>query len=499
MIVKYFGPPGTGKTTKLRSLVEEDVKKRDMELPRIGYVSFTKGAAEVIRERMHASVEDVKWFRTIHSACMTLAGIGRESVIVAADYRRFREQTGMEIRADDEWDTENYEPLDFTPTKRAMELSIATDRPIQDVIRELPPHVNLTMPRVELFIEKWYAFKRETGKFDFTDMLKRYMADPIPMPVDKLYLDEAQDLSAFQWRVFHELSRGVKDIVMAGDDDQAIYGFIGGSEYGFLDHPADEEHVLRRSWRVPRAIGEAADAIISKVQHRKSKDVLWKDAAGELSRMNLDAFTLPWRQFMSRFKEILVLTRHRRGAKDFSDDLKSLGVPHDINGEGLGSWKEAKLATTFLTLAEGGSATLKRTNALLVELGLKEVQGRGRQKFNKDTIGHKIEWDGHWVSLLSRGDRHKIRRYEAIRQLVDHDGVAALTKKPPIRVSTMHAAKGAEADLVIIVPDCTTIVRRNILTPAEVRLAYVAMTRAKKQCVVLTPRSDCFITHFFGG
>jgi superfamily I DNA/RNA helicase len=63
----------------------------------------------------------------------------------------------------------------------------------------------------------------------------------------------------------------------------------------------------------------------------------------------------------------------------------------------------------------------------------------------------------------------------------------------------MHAAKGAEADLVIIVPDCTTIVRRNILTPAEVRLAYVAMTRAKKQCVVLTPRSDCFITHFFGG
>jgi superfamily I DNA/RNA helicase len=106
MIVKYFGPPGTGKTTKLRSLVEEDVKKRDMELPRIGYVSFTKGAAEVIRERMHASVEDVKWFRTIHSACMTLAGIGRESVIVAADYRRFREQTGMEIRADDEWDTD---------------------------------------------------------------------------------------------------------------------------------------------------------------------------------------------------------------------------------------------------------------------------------------------------------------------------------------------------------------------------------------------------------
>jgi superfamily I DNA/RNA helicase len=63
----------------------------------------------------------------------------------------------------------------------------------------------------------------------------------------------------------------------------------------------------------------------------------------------------------------------------------------------------------------------------------------------------------------------------------------------------MHAAKGAEADLVVIVPDCTTIVRRNMVTPAEVRLAYVAMTSAKKQVVVLTPRTDCYITHFFGG
>jgi DNA helicase-2/ATP-dependent DNA helicase PcrA len=401
MIVKYFGPPGTGKTTKLRSLVEEDVTKHDIELSAVGYLSFTKGAAEVIRDRMRASVEDVRWFRTIHSACMTLAGIGRESVIVSGDYRRFRDLTGMDIRTEDDWD-EEYEPLDFTPAKRALELSIATDRPIEDVIRELPPHVNLALPRIELFIEKWEAFKREYGKFDFTDMLQRYMADPIPMPVKKLYLDEAQDLSAFQWRVFHELSRGVPDIVMAGDDDQAIYGFIGGSEYGFLDHAADEEHVLRKSWRVPLEIGNAADGIIAKVAHRKTKDVIWRDAPGEIARMNLDALTLPWRQWVARYKDILVLARHRRGAKDFSDDLKSIGVPHDINGEGLGTWKEAKIATTFLTLGDGGSVTLKKANTLLDELGMARIEGVGRKKITSDMIG-KVDWQGHWVSMLARG------------------------------------------------------------------------------------------------
>jgi hypothetical protein len=92
--------------------------------------------------------------------------------------------------------------------------------------------------------------------------------------------------------------------------------------------------------------------------------------------MNLDAFTLPWRQFMSEVQgHTCAHASSSRCQGLFSDDLKSLGVPHDINGEGLGSWKEAKLATTFLTLAEGGSATLKRANALLVELGLKEVAG----------------------------------------------------------------------------------------------------------------------------
>ena len=92
---------------------------------------------------------------------------------------------------------------------------------------------------------------------------------------------------------------------------------------------------------------------------------------------------------------------------------------------------------------------------------------------------------------------HKL--YEAIRQLVNQDGLASLSKEPSIRVSTMHAAKGAESDLVIIVPECTAIVRRNILTPSEIRLAYVAMTRVKQQGIILIPRSDNYITHFFGG
>lgn len=499
-IVKVFGPPGTGKTEWLRNKVAERVAA-GVPLSRIGYVSFTKGAAEVIRGRVKATDQDVRWFRTIHSACMALLGIGRESVITGADYRMFREQTGMEVRGDEYDDWGEDKPLDFTPTKRAMELAAATQRSIYDVIREMPAHVNLTRNRVDLFTEKWEQFKRNNHKFDFTDMLTHFVERPTAMPCDEIFLDEAQDLSVLQWIVFHELAKDAKVVYMAGDDDQAIYPFIGGSEYGFLDHPCDEEVILGKSYRCPKGIGEAADRIIKRIAHRKAKIVEWRDAPGEVIRMNLDAFTLPWRGWLKEYKSIMVLCRHRKGARNFSDDLKAVGIPHDINGEGLSSWKEAKLAHTFLTLKANGRVTVKAARALCEALRADDTNltGLGPRSLVTRKALRNLDYDMSWVTGLAGGSSVKLRRYEAIRQLVNNEGLVSLEKKPIIRVSTMHAAKGDEAELIVIVPECTGIVRQNMLTPGEIRLAYVAMTRAQKQVVVLIPRSDSYITHFFGG
>jgi DNA helicase-2/ATP-dependent DNA helicase PcrA len=501
-IIKYFGPPGTGKTTKLRSIVEQEVKA-GTPLPRIAYLSFTKGAAEVIRERMGASEADVKWFRTIHSACMSLLGIGRDSVVGSQDYRQFRVETGIDIRGDefDDWDLEK--PLDFTPAKRALELATATQTDIFSVIKTMPPHMNLTQSRVEMFLDKWNAFKRDNHLFDFTDMLTRYLSeDTDPLPVDVIILDEAQDLSLLQWAVFHKLARAASRVYMAGDDDQAIYGFIGGSEYGFLDHASNEEHVISKSWRVPRAIGERADEIIRKVSHRKQKEVKWMDKEGELRRMNLDAFTLPWRTYMERYDSIMVLTRHRKGARSFSDDLKAVGVPHDVNGEGLSAWPEARLIHTYFELKAGKKVTIKQAKKLLDELDLNADMLKGlkpRDKIDFKTLP-AVDWNARtWVGTFAGGNQTKLKRYEAIRQLVNQDGHEALVRDPKVRVKTMHAAKGDEAELIVIVPECTSIVRRNIMTPAEIRLAYVTTTRAKRDAIILTPRSDNYITHFFGG
>ena len=60
-----LGPPGTGKTTKLLSLVESYLEK-GVEPDRIGYFAFTRRAANEAVERaclrFHLSKKDLPYF-----------------------------------------------------------------------------------------------------------------------------------------------------------------------------------------------------------------------------------------------------------------------------------------------------------------------------------------------------------------------------------------------------------------------------------------------------
>ena len=68
---KIFGPPGTGKTTKLINYVKT-FYKLGTPLDKIGYFAFTTKAANEAINRMldyHSLLEkkDLKHFRTLHS------------------------------------------------------------------------------------------------------------------------------------------------------------------------------------------------------------------------------------------------------------------------------------------------------------------------------------------------------------------------------------------------------------------------------------------------
>ena len=108
---------------------------------------------------------------------------------------------------------------------------------------------------------------------DFTDMIEKFITSNLCPTFDVIFIDEAQDLSPIQWKMFDILKKNSKHVILAGDDDQAIYGWAGADVKRFQNEPA-KELVLPKSHRVPIKIQQVAYTIISQIETRIPKE--WK-------------------------------------------------------------------------------------------------------------------------------------------------------------------------------------------------------------------------------
>ena len=84
-------------------------------------------------------------------------------------------------------------------------------------------------------------------------MLVDLSENPSYIPQLKVvFLDEAQDLTPLQWKIAHLINEKTDRMFIAGDDDQAIYGFAGSSPDWLLWLAKRwPTQILEQSWRVP--------------------------------------------------------------------------------------------------------------------------------------------------------------------------------------------------------------------------------------------------------
>ncbi len=98
---RYFGPPGTGKTTTLLNHVEELLS--DGTPPnQIGYFAFTRKAAHEARDRAIARFnldpdKDFFFFRTLHSLAFQLLGINGAEVLKETHLKKFSSIVGVNL------------------------------------------------------------------------------------------------------------------------------------------------------------------------------------------------------------------------------------------------------------------------------------------------------------------------------------------------------------------------------------------------------------------
>jgi superfamily I DNA/RNA helicase len=88
--------------------------------------------------------------------------------------------------------------------------------------------------RLKRFADALTAYKSDTGKMDFTDLLHKYVTEGQPLDIDVAIVDEAQDLTAAQWSVVRFAFSKANLIYVGGDDDQAIYSWAGADVRQFL-------------------------------------------------------------------------------------------------------------------------------------------------------------------------------------------------------------------------------------------------------------------------
>jgi DNA helicase-2/ATP-dependent DNA helicase PcrA len=495
---RYFGPPGTGKTTTLLNHVEELLS--DGTPPnQIGYFAFTRKAAHEARDRAVARFgldpdKDFIFFRTLHSLAFQLLGISGAEVVKETHLKEFSDIVGVNL-------TKNITAVEDEgfvtfrsnhPIMTAIDLARTTEHDPMWAYNQMA--LDVTSYHFKHIYLEYEKFKKQNGLRDFTDMLVGLSENETLIPKLKVvFLDEAQDLTPLQWKVCHLINDKAEKFYVAGDDDQGIFGWSGAEVTRFIKLAGASE-VLTQSHRVPRSVWKIADKVSSRIRHRQKKEWSPRNADGSTrfvhDHYGID-FTDQW----------LILAQANYMLNEIGAYLKTSGYFFErFNSPSLSKKvRNAISSWTHLTTGQNREISLSEAQNLYAHISSEDGRlQRGAKTLLKSaneqdvfTLGllHEhfgLEANGTWDQVLDR-IKSEDRAYAStlIKRGVN------LNAKPKIKLSTIHGAKGGEADNVYLMLDLSgKALEEMTKNPDDAyRVLYVGITRAKENLVLKMPEN----------
>jgi len=359
------------------------------------------------------------------------------------------------------------------------------------------------------------------------------MMDPDELPGCKvLFVDEAQDMSPLQWSVVRRWGEKAEWFLVAGDDDQILYEFIGARVDEFLQPLPDEQKViLGQSVRLPKVIHAFSDKWIRQLGTRR-QEKNWAPAndGGKISRSEASG----------RLPHILVeqaLERAERGLSVmilascgfvldpvveelsaqsvlFHNPYRKAFLKWNPYGDGtalpeaIRSW--SRLCRAW---AAGDQLVPKQTDSWLPWLKLVPARGclkyGGRKKLEAmggsyldlidlidnvitDETLHAVHTcNTDWLRDKVAGRYRSVNVSSLFKAFTKPGGTAPENFKTV--VGTVHSVKGGEADCVFLLPDISRSIDRDMAERGEgardalTRMWYVGMTRARQELVLCAP------------
>lgn len=485
-----LGPPGTGKTTTILNLIELELQ-RGTPPDRIGYFAFTKKASDEGKmrtaERFGLTGKDIPNFRTLHSLCYRMLGLSKTSVMQGAEYREFNDIMGMRLSGEIRLEDGSVSMLSKDDRLRFIS-NLARLRRVS-LKEQWNIHYNddVDWYALERFHNGLRQFKDARGLYDFTDMLELCVAQQLAPRLDVMFVDEAQDLSPLQWELVQILAERSERVYIAGDDDQAIFRWAGADVEHLVGISRDNARVLEKSYRIPRSVHRIANKIISRVHTRTDK--VWEPRSeegqviSEASFEHVDISSGNW-MFLSRSNYML---------NEVEAHCRSLGVYFERKGNPSISEKKIKSVQNWERLRKGEQlypdqalsavSFIKNSKRRVFEdmepntkLTLAEVVEKGNlappEIWHDMFTGLTVSERSYILAMLRRGEK--------------------ITQQPRISLSTIHSAKGGEADNVVLLTDIPhrTWKEYERNPDDDTRVFYVGLTRAKQNLHIVQPTTN---------
>ena len=291
---------GSGKTRVLTRRIAYLMARRGVAPYEILAITFTNKAAGEMKDRVGALVGPVAksmWVSTFHSACVRLLrqeavrlGYGNSfSIYDSADSLRLITIVAKEL---------NLDPKRY-PARQFQSI-------ISNAKNELMgPHdyVNATKNQFEEVVADVYSIYQrrlqQANAMDFDDLILKTVEVLQKYPEAKARLrsrfkhvlvDEYQDTNHAQYILVKELVGNAQEglppaeLCVVGDADQSIYGFRGATIRNILqfelDYPNATTVLLEQNYRSTQNILSAANAVITKNESRKEKNLWSEEGAG---------------------------------------------------------------------------------------------------------------------------------------------------------------------------------------------------------------------------
>ena len=315
--------------------------------------------------------------------------------------------------------------------------------------------------------------KTELNSIDYADMV--WLPVELSMNArafqkDFIFIDECQDQSLMSIELFLKCFKRGTRFIAVGDEDQCINTFCGSSEEAFQymkDYPKTTQFDLPICYRCPKTVVELAKTLVPDIECREDApkgDIIEKCWTSSLRSGDM------------------VLCRSKAPLLKVYTKLLRKGIQCYIKGQDIGTnlkklIEEVDIEELNTNLKSDGVFVRLYDN--LFEIRNKLMESKGLD-YQDATLTNYITNSYDMIKALTV----LAENYTTKTELLSHiDEIFDETREGVI-LSTIHKAKGLEADNVYILCNSSmpsSLAKKEWEKNAEQNLIYVAYTRAKKK------------------